>query len=96
MNSGTNAPQVTPSTFTENGKHGLKKEDGTILLPAEFDDFILLSGKQLEIGDRVVVILNDKQGIVKIEEAGWSWVLIPEFDIISYPNSIVGVKKGDV
>jgi hypothetical protein len=83
------------SVFQEGDKYGLKMWDDTILLPAEFDNFKTLNSGELNFGYRVVANINNKEGVVLPEKNGWSWLLNPEFDYITYPNDIVAVKKGE-
>jgi hypothetical protein len=81
--------------FQEGDKYGLKMWDDTILLPAVFDDFRMLTSAEINFGDRVVADMDGKEGVVLPEENNWRWLLQPEFDYISYPNDIVAVKKGE-
>lgn len=81
--------------FSEKGKYGLKKWDGTLLLPAAFDNFRMMSSYDHQLGDRVVAMIGDKEGVAVMDGQNWRWMLEPEFDHVSYPNSLVGVKKGD-
>jgi hypothetical protein len=48
---------------------------------------------RLELGDKMVVIIDEKEGVVKMDGENWSWLLKPEFDFITYPSSIIAVKK---
>jgi hypothetical protein len=83
------------SVFQEGDMYGLKMWDDAILLPAEFDNFKTLNSEELNFGYRVVANINNKEGVVLPEKNGWSWLLNPEFDYITYPNDIVAVKKGE-
>ena len=80
--------------FENNGKFGIKNWDGTILLPPAFDDFRMMTSGLYEMGDKMAVFIDNKEGIVKMDGENWSWLLKPEFDFISYPSSIIAVKKG--
>jgi hypothetical protein len=81
--------------YFEGQKYGLKKWDETVLLPAVFDDFKLLTSSELDFGDRVVAIINNKEGVVLIGQNTWSWVLEPEYDYITYPSDIVALRTNN-
>jgi hypothetical protein len=83
----------SPELFEENGKYGLKNWDGSLLLPAQFDDFRMMSSALHNAGDRILAIIDGKEGIALMNGTDWAWVIKPDFDFISYPNSIVAVKK---
>lgn len=79
--------------FEQNGKYGLKNWDGSLLLPAEFEDFRMMSSEFNKSGDRIIAQVEGKEGIALMNGNDWAWVIKPEFDYISYPNSIVAVNK---
>jgi hypothetical protein len=80
--------------FSENGKYGLASADGSVLLPAVFDDFKLLSGFTIRAGQKVVARLGDKYGIAIAGTEG-EWLIEPMYDDIAFPNMITAVKKGE-
>lgn len=88
-----NSIDWSTDTFEENGKHGLINAKGEKVLPALFDDFLMLTNAEVEMGNRVVAMVNGKYGVVLADGIGKTWVLEPEYDYIGYPNSITHVEK---
>lgn len=83
--------------FENNNKYGIKDINGEIIIPAAFDNYLLLSSHTLQKGDRVVTELNGKYGVLEADGTGKNWLLEPEYDYIGYPNSITYVvKKGEI
>ena len=80
--------------FEKDGKYGLKSAIGEIVLPANFEDFKLLSNTDIQNGDKVVVKQNGKWGVLKAGGEG-TWLIDPEFDYIGYPNNFTHVCKND-
>ena len=78
--------------FEENGKYGLKSAVGEVLLPAAFEDFMIMSGDVLRKGSRVVTQQNRKWGVIIADGTG-SWMIMPEYDYIGYPNHLTPVCK---
>lgn len=83
----------TAEVFAENGKYGLKNWDNTVLLPAAFDDFRFFSSAELKYGDRLIAMLDEKEGVVSADGNAWKWVLQPEYDFVTYPQNILAVLK---
>lgn len=79
--------------FEENGKYGLRSAVGELLLPADFDDFMTMTGDVLRRGDRVVSQKNGKWGVAVAEGKDTTWHLQPEYDYIGYPNYLTAVCK---
>ncbi len=79
--------------FCHNGKYGIKNWDDSLLLPPLFENFRKNSYAILEMGDRIVAMMNGKEGVAILNGKEWTWLLEPEFDYISYPNNLVAVKK---
>ncbi len=80
--------------YENEGKYGLKTCVGTILCNAIYDDFITISNSELNIGDKIVATVNDKNGIILLDGIG-TWLIEPEYDYIGYPNNITIMKKDD-
>lgn len=80
--------------FEKDGKHGLVSPLGEVLLPPQYDDFMMLSHQELKKGDRVVAMQNGKWGVIIADGQG-TWLIEPQYDYIGYPNSITQVRKGD-
>lgn len=78
----------------ENGKYGLKNCIGEQLVQNSFEDFKELTGTMLKKNQRVVAKSGGKWGIIVADGEG-SWILLPEFDFISFPNNEFAVRKGD-
>lgn len=79
--------------ITENGKQGIRKPDGTILVQPKYDE-ITGSGEEYNY----YVSLNNKQGMVSSEDG--SEILPPEYDAFLFiPQSKYGnmmLRKGDL
>lgn len=75
-------------------KYGLKNCFGEQIVPNDFEDFKVLNGTVMKDESRVVTKKGGKWGILKTDGSG-EWILKPEYDFISYPNSILAVRNGD-
>ena len=73
--------------FEENGRRGLKSAIGDILLPAEFEDFKLLTGAVLHHGDRITTKQGGLWGVIIADGKG-TWLVEPRYDYIGYPNTL--------
>jgi len=87
-----NSYDWSPIVYEENGKYGLKNCIGEQLTDAKYDDFRLLSAHDLKIGARTVASIGKSEGIIILDGKG-EWLVEPNYDYISYPNSIVGLFK---
>ena len=79
--------------FEVNGKFGVVNCVKEQMVAPNFEDFMLLSGKPLKLGDRVVAMQNKKWGILRIDGGNGIWELKPEFDFITCPNHFVACRK---
>ncbi len=79
--------------FEENGKHGLKSALGELLLPAVYDDFMMLTSESLNKGDLVVTQQDGLWGVIVADGKG-TWLVEPIYNYIGYPNPITNVCKG--
>ena len=79
-------------TFEDNGKYGLMSAVGEVLLPAAFQDFMIMSGDVLRRGNRIVTQQNDKWGIIIADGTG-TWLIEPQYDYIGYPQYLTPVCK---
>ena len=77
-------------TFTENGLKGIRTEEGTILLPALFDD--ILETSLLQAGDLLAVKQNGLWGIARADGEG-TWVHQPHFDYVGFVSNLTPVRK---
>ncbi len=78
--------------FEENGKHGLKSALGEVLLPAAFDDFMMLTSALVYQGDLVVTQQNGLWGVIVADGKG-TWLVEPQYNYIGYPNTLTNVCK---
>lgn len=90
-----NAYDWSTELVEKNGKYGLVNCIGEQLLNPNFEDFQMMSGHDMKIGDRVVAQLNDKWGVIQLDGGDGVWIVEPEYDYIGYPNSITSFKKGN-
>lgn len=90
-----NAYDWSTELVAENGKYGLVNCIGEQLVSANFENFQMMSGHDMKIGDRVVAQLNGKWGIITLDGGEGVWVVEPAYDYIGYPNTITSFKKGD-
>lgn len=88
-----NAYDWSTELVEQNGKYGLVNCIGEQLLTPNFENFQMMSGHDMKIGDRVVAQLNGKWGIVTLDGGAGTWVVEPEYDYIGYPNNITSFKK---
>lgn len=89
-----NAFDWSTEAFGEGKKWGLKNPLGEVIVKPLFEDFMMLSSSELEIGDKVVAMKDGFWGVIFIDGTG-SWLIEPEYDFIGYPNIITHVRKGD-
>jgi len=78
--------------FEENGKYGLKSAVGEVLLPARFEDFMIMTGDVLRKGNRIVTQQNGQWGVMIADGTG-SWLIEPQYDYIGYPQYLTPVCK---
>jgi hypothetical protein len=79
--------------FKLNGKYGIRSLNNEILVPAEYDDFVLLSGFDIQKGDRITAIKDDKYGVLSVNGESTSWILEPIYEFIGVPNNVTYVYK---
>ena len=72
--------------------YGIKNALGEVLLPPRFENFAMLTGQELNLGDRVVTKLGGKWGVIIADGKG-KWLVEPQFDYIGYPNDLTHVKR---
>jgi hypothetical protein len=89
-----NAYDWSTEVFDSGKNWGLKNALGKVILEPLYEDFMMLSWSELEIGDRVVAQKNSKWGVLIIDGPG-TWVVEPEYDYISYPNNLTALRKNN-
>ena len=90
----SNSFDWSAQTFEENGRYGLKSAVGEVLLPANFEDFMTMTGDVLRKGNRIVTQQNGKWGIILADGTG-TWTIEPQYDYIGYPHHLTAVCKDD-
>jgi hypothetical protein len=77
----------------QNGKYGLINCIGEQLVSPNFENFQMMSGHDMRIGERVVAQLNGKWGIITLDGGEGVWVVEPAYDYIGYPNTLTSFQK---
>ena len=80
-------------TFEENGQTGLKNCINEIIIPAKYEDFLILSQHVYKTGSKVATMSKGKWGILTIGNE--KWILKPEYDYVGFPNNIIYVVKDE-
>lgn len=80
--------------YPENGRYGLKNALGEVMAKPLFDDFKLLSQRDIVKGEKIVTRQNGKWGVLAADGEG-TWLVNPEYDFIGYPNNITHVFRDD-
>lgn len=78
--------------FRRKDRYGLKSALGEVLIPAKFEDFMMMTQQEIKNGDLVVTRDKGKWGVLKADGRG-TWILKPEFEYIGFPNNITFVCK---
>ena len=88
----TNSFDWSGEIFQVNDKCGLKTALGEMVLPAAYEDMLVLSFRDTAKGDRVSACHNGKWGVVIADGIG-TWHIQPEYDYIGYPCDFTHVRK---